>query len=79
MSFFKKIRVNKAGRIILVLILLNLVAFSATSNLANRYSPDQLGNNQQKNMNYIEKGWQIVNWSYNLLKYFKKPQTDIPS
>ncbi len=54
------------------------MAFYATQTMAQRYSPMQLGNNEDKKLNYIEKGWQIVNWSYNFLKYFKKPQTDIP-
>lgn len=45
--------------------------------MADKFSPAHLGQNEDKKLNYIEKGWQIVNWSYNLLKYFKKPQTDV--
>ena len=71
-----KLRLSKSRRTILVLILLNIVAFSTTQTIANRFSPDQLGTVENKKLNYIEKGWQIVNWSYNLLKYFKKPQTE---
>ena len=52
-----------------------MVAFSATKEIAEKYSPLQTTPNKNKNLNYIEKGWQIVNWSYNLLKYFKKPNT----
>lgn len=69
---------SKPKRIILFLILLNVVAFSATRSIADKYATTQPGNNEDKKLSYIEKGWQIVNWSYNLLKYFKKPQTDIP-
>jgi hypothetical protein len=69
---------SKPKRIILLLLLINVIAFTATRSMADRYSPAHLGQNEDKKPNYIEKGWQIVNWSYNLLKYFKKPQTDIP-
>jgi len=72
-----KITLSKSKRIILILLLINIVAFSTTQALAERYSPAKLGQTENKKLDYIEKGWQIVNWSYNLLKYFKKPQTNI--
>ena len=71
---------SKPKKIILVLLLINVVAFSATQGIAEKYSPNQALRNEDEKMGYIEKGWQIVNWSYNLLKYFKKPHTtDTPT
>ncbi len=70
-----KFTLSKTKRIILILFVINIVAFSATKEIAEKYSPLQTTANENKNLNYIEKGWQIVNWSYNLLKYFKKPNT----
>jgi len=73
-----KFVLSKSKKVLLILLFINVLAFYATQSMAHRYSPMQLGNNNDKKLNYIEKGWQIVNWSYNFLRYFKKPQTDIP-
>ncbi len=70
-----KFSLSKTSRIILILLVINIAAFSATKSIADKYSPPNTIENENKNLNYIEKGWQIVNWSYNLLKYFKKPNT----
>lgn len=70
-----KFTLSKTKRIILILLVINIAAFSATKTIADKYSPSKSTENENKNLNYIEKGWQIVNWSYNLLKYFKKPNT----
>lgn len=71
--------ISKPIKIILVLLFINIIAFSATHSIAQEYSPLKSSHEENKNMSIIEKGWQIVNWSYNLLKYFKKPNTtDLP-
>ncbi len=70
-----KFKFSKPKKVILILLLINGIAFSATQSIANKYSPFKATQDENKNMSYIEKGWQIVNWSYNLLKYFKKPNT----
>jgi hypothetical protein len=70
-----KLKLSKPKRVILILLLINVMAFLATQSVAEKYSPYKVAKEDNKNMNYIEKGWQIVNWSYNLLKYFKKPHT----
>ena len=70
-----KFSLSKPKKVILILLLINGIAFSATQSIANKYSPYKAAQEENKNMSYIEKGWQIVNWSYNLLKYFKKPNT----
>lgn len=57
---------------------MNIVAFATTQSIANKYSGAKVTQNEDDKIGYIEKGWQIVNWSYNLLKYFKKPHTDTP-
>ena len=77
---FKNLNLSKPKKVILILLLINLVAFSATKSIAEKYSPQQTLQTSEEKIGYIEKGWQIVNWSYNLLKYFKKPHTaDNPS
>ena len=70
-----KFTFSKPKKVILILLIINVAAFSATQTIAEKYSPSSVSQAENKNMNYIEKGWQIVNWSYNLLKYFKKPHT----
>lgn len=70
-----KFTLSKPKKVILILLLINVAAFSVTQTIADKYSPSKVAQEENKNMNYIEKGWQIVNWSYNLLKYFKKPHT----
>ena len=70
-----KFSLSKSKKIILILVLINVVAFSATRSIADKYSPTQLSRSEDDKLGYLEKGWQIVNWSYNLLKYFKKPHT----
>jgi hypothetical protein len=76
----RKIKVNLTlpKKVILILLLINLLAFTATQSIAEKYSPNQALQTEDQKMGYIEKGWQIVNWSYNLLKYFKKPHTNYP-
>lgn len=69
------LKFTKSKKIILVLILINVIAFSATQSIANKYSPTKIMQEENKKLNFIEQGWQFVNWSYNLLKYFKKPHT----
>ncbi|MFM9944753.1 MAG: hypothetical protein ACKVQB_05925 [Bacteroidia bacterium] len=70
-----KFSLSKPKKIIIVLLLINVAAFSATQSMADKFSPTQLSRTEDEKIGYLEKGWQIVNWSYNLLKYFKKPHT----
>jgi len=72
-----KLALSKPKRIILVLLLINIISFSTAQSIAEKYSPSRMAQSENKKLNYLEKGWQIFNWSYNLLKYFKKPHTDI--
>ena len=72
MKWFK---LSKSKKIILVLLIVNVIAFSAAESYAHKYSPVQSPNQETEKLGYFEKGWQIINWSYNLLKYFKKPNT----
>ncbi len=74
-----KFNLSKPKKVILILFFINLVAFTTTQTIAEKYSPNQTLRSEDEKMGYIEKGWQIVNWSYNLLKYFKKPHTTTPS
>ncbi len=67
--------ISKHSRILFILLLINLLAFFTTQSMAEKYSPQKPSVEELKNMNILEQGWQIVNWSYNLLKYFKKPHT----
>ncbi len=70
-----KLSLSKPKKVILILVLINVVAFSTTQTIAEKYTPSQIAKEDNKDLDYIEKGWQIVNWSYNLIKYFKKPHT----
>jgi hypothetical protein len=70
-----KLSLSKPKKIILILLMINVVAFSTTQTIAEKYTPSQIVKEDNKDLDYIEKGWQIVNWSYNLIKYFKKPHT----
>lgn len=72
MKWFK---LSKSKKIILILLTVNIIAFSAAESYAHKFSPGQNTNQETEKIDYLEKGWQIINWSYNLLKYFKKPNT----
>ncbi len=70
-----RLSISKHSKILLTLLLINLLAFATTQSMADKYSHQKTVAEENKNITIFEKGWQIVNWSYNLLKYFKKPHT----
>lgn len=71
----KKFKISKSKKIIFILLVVNIIAFSAAKSYAQKFNTGQTSIRETEKMDYIEKGWQIINWSYNLLKYFKKPNT----
>ncbi len=74
MKFLKNL-FSKPRKILWILLLVNIVAFSLTRSMADKYASYSASGNEEGKVTYLERGWQIVNWSYNLLKYFKKPHT----
>ncbi|MCC6720722.1 MAG: hypothetical protein IT243_00860 [Bacteroidia bacterium] len=74
--FMKRFKLSKSKKIILILLVVNTIAFSTAKSYAKKYNTASVSFNETQQIDYIEKGWQIINWSYNLLKYFKKPNTN---
>ncbi|NUM32441.1 MAG: hypothetical protein HUU47_08970 [Bacteroidetes bacterium] len=73
----KWLKLSKSKKIIITLLLINIIAFASAQSYAQKFSTGQNTNQEIEKVDYLQKGWQIINWSYNLLRYFKKPNTNI--
>jgi hypothetical protein len=65
--------ISKATLVIIVLIVLNIVAFSAISTRISHTKEEvaEISSNPDNN-SYFKSGVNVLNWSYTLLKYFRR-------
>jgi len=66
-------KINKSTIVIIVLVVLNVVAFSAISTGIN-HTKDEVAqiSSTPDNNSYFKSGVNVLNWSYTLIKYFRR-------
>ena len=67
---YKKLRKSTAVHIVAALLLANLVLFLIARSFISD-DKSEVQTEEVKTSQVMETGWQVVHWSYSLLKYFK--------
>jgi len=65
--------IKKSTLVILTLIVLNIVAFTLlSSNIKQNYRTTDTISTSVENNNYFKAGVNVLDWSYSLLRYFRR-------
>ena len=65
--------IKKSTLVILTLIVLNIVAFTLlSSNIKQNYRTTDAISTSVENNNYFKAGVNVLDWSYSLLRYFRR-------
>jgi hypothetical protein len=71
MNKIKKTRHLIAKFIVSLLLVFNLIAYSASHNYFTQNANAEILKNNSEEFGVLKMGWQLIHWSYSLLNQFK--------
>ena len=68
----KSIRKNFGAKLIIALMLANIFAYYSASSFVKKAEIEMSSNSESEDLNLLQSGWQVMQWSYSFLDFFKE-------
>jgi|GEM_PF-5249702 len=68
----KSIKKNFGTKLIIALILANIFAYYSASSFIKKPDVEMSSSSDSEDINLLQSGWQVMNWSYSLFDFFKE-------